>query len=139
MHRIVFNTRAEARFAKHLKVVFNPHADALGLDEPVVLFKVVNARFQFITNGLTSGFHPSGCGHVLISWVEVEFIQLFAGLHAYGIELADGFEGVAPKFKANRGLHVGRPNINRLAAGPEIAALQDGIVARVLIGHHLRQ
>ena len=139
VHRVVFDPRTETRLAKHLQILFDAHADALGLDEAVVFLEERDPLLEFGADGGRGGLHAAGSRHVLIGRVEVELLQLLAGFDADGVEFADGLEGVAPEFEPDGGFHVGRPDIDCLAAGSEVAAFQDCVVAGVLVGDQFRQ
>ena len=137
VHRVVLDARAEARLAEHLEVVLHAHPDTLGFHEAVRLLEMIDPFLELGADSGRSSFHPAWGHHVLVGRVEVELLELLARLHAHGVELADSLERIAPEFKSDGGLHVGRPDINRLAASAEVTALEDGVVTDVLVGDKL--
>ena len=139
VHRVVLDARAEACLAEHLEVVLDTHPDTLGFHEAVCLLEMIDAFFELGADSGRGSFHPTRGHHVLVGRIEVELLELLARLHAHGVELADSLKRIAPEFQADRGLHVGRPDINRLAACAEVTALEDGVVADVLVGDELRE
>ena len=134
MHRVIFNARAKTCFAQHLEVVLNPHTNALGFDEPVGLFEERHAFLEFGPDGLGCRLNAGGRSDVLVGGVEVELIKRLTRTHGDGIEFPNLLQRIAPEFQPDGGFHVGWPDIDGLAAGPEGTALEDGVVPRVLVG-----
>ena len=78
--------------------MLDAHPDALGLHEAVGLLEVSDPFFEFGADRVAGGLHAARGHHVLVGGIEVEFVELLTGLHAHRVELADGFERIAPEF-----------------------------------------
>ena len=135
MARIIFNPGTEPHFLHHFQVVLRPHLDPLRLQQPAVALEPPDALAQLLADGEDGALHFIARGHELFrreNHVRLERFQLVARQR---FKARQPFDFIAKKFHPQTVLAPGRPDLDRIAAHPEIAALEGTVIARVLEVH----
>ena len=133
--RIVFDPVADAGRLEHFEVERGALFEALGFEQFAVQHHQVERLAEFLSDALDRLLHRGAGGDVVGVGVDADLLEA-VGLDAgEGIEFDDGFELFAEEGEAPGAVfEVGGPNLDRVAAHAEGAALEACVVAFVLLG-----
>ncbi len=129
---IVLDTAAEAELTDHLEVIGRPHAQPLGFEELPFGLEPGQALLELGFDPYHAGPEAIVAGDVVRRREHRELIQFADLLARHGVDHGDRLDLVAEELHPNRGLVVGRMDLDRVTAHPELAAHQVHVVAVVL-------
>jgi hypothetical protein len=130
--RVVLDPRCEAELLQHLDVVLRALAKAMGLELLARQLELGAAGLHLLLDldhGVLEGLL---LGHVVGGRPDRDVVDRVEDLPRQRVEVLDRLDLVAEQVDSVRRLHVGAPDLEHLALGPEVAAAEHGVVARVL-------
>ena len=129
---VVLDPRADARLGQHLEVVLGADPEALRLEQLALLLELLEALAQLHLDGADGALDDLVAGDVVRGGVDGHVLHFVAHLAGQHVEGHDPLDGVAEQLDPQRGLLVGRVDLDRVAPGPERAPDQVDVVAGVL-------
>ena len=132
VHRVVLDAVAVAEFAHHLEVVRGAHPQALRLEQLVVLLELLQPHLQFGLDLAHRHRHALVAGDVVGGREHVRPLHLAQLLAGERVDGGDAVDRVAEHLDAQHRLLVGRVDLDRVAAHPEVAPAERHVVAVVL-------
>ena len=132
--RIVLDAVADPGGLEHLEVEIGALLEPLGLEELALADELVEADAQLGLDALDSLLHRRARCDVVGVGVDPDLFERVGLLAGERVELDNAFELVTEEAEAPGALLVmGGPDLEAVAAHPEAAALETGIVAAVLL------
>ncbi len=129
---VVLDPIAEADLAHHLEVVFGTHPQSLGLEQLVLAREHLKPVAELGLDLDDGPLHVLARSHVVGARVDGDVVELAEDLAGQRIEPDDAVDLVAEQLDADRVLLVGREDLDRVAARPELAPHEVHVVALVL-------
>ena len=133
--RVVLDAVAVAEFLHHLEVVLGAHAEPLRLEELALLLELGQLLLELVLDPHHGPLQPLGTGHVVRGGEHDELLELGDLLAGDRIDHEDALDLVAEQLDADRGLVIGRMQLDGVAPHPELAAHEVHVVALVLHVH----
>ena len=137
--RVVLDPRGEADLLQHLEVVGGALAQAVRLELLALGLQLGGARVQLGADLLDGALQGLVLGHVVRRRPDGDVVDRVEHLAGQRVEVLDSLDLVAEEGDPVGGLRVGGHDLEHLAARPEGAAGQVGVVALVLHLHQLAQ
>ena len=132
MAGIVFDAVAEAHFLHHLEIELGAHLEALGFEEFALRLEFGEAPVEFGADGAERAAEFVLRGDELFGGKNGQTGQRFRDMAGQRFDNADAVDVVAEEFHADGGfVHVGRVNLDHIAAHAEFAAGEGDVVAFV--------
>ena len=140
MAGVVFNAGAEAGLPHHLDVKIGSLGDPLGLEQHVFSLEIFHALPQFLLNVVAGGVDLFLRDDVVGGGIDHHVFELSMDAAGQLVHLADTVDLIAePLYAEDEIAPLGGEDLQRVAADPEITALQGHVVAGVLDRHKLLQ
>ena len=132
VHRVVLDPVAVADLADHLEVVLGPHPKALCLEQLALLLELLEAHLEFVLDLAHGDCEPLVAGDVMRGREDDRPLHLLQRLAGERVDPREAVDRVAEHLDAQHRLLVGGMDLDRVAANPELAPAERGIVAVVL-------
>ena len=137
---IVFDTGAEAGLPHHFNVKIGAFRNALGFQEHIFSLEVFHPLAQLLLNVVTGCIDLFLWDNIVGGRVDHHMLQLSVDAAGQLIHFADAVDLIAePLNPENVITALGREDLQRVAADPEIAALEGHIIAGILDRHKFMQ
>ena len=137
--RVVLDAVAVAELAQHLHVELRALAQAVRLEQLALLLELLRARLELVADLADRALDRRAVGRVVGGRPDAHVLELLDDLARERVEVLDLLDLVAEEDRAVGRLRVGREHLERLAAHPERAAAERGVVARVHVVDELAQ
>ena len=135
--RVVLDAGAGAHLEQHLDVEAGARLQSLRLEQLAGALQLVQALGELDPDRLHGALDRGALGDEVLRRVDGALVEHGDGVAGERIDAADALHRVAPQLDAVRLLHVGRVDLDGVAAHPEGALLEGGVVAAVLDAHQL--
>ncbi len=132
VHRVVLDAVAVADLADHLEVVLGAHPEALGLEQLALLLELLQSDLELVLDLGHGHCQPLVAGDVVRRREDDRALHLLQRLTGQRVDPGEPVDRVAEHLDPQHRLVVGGVDLDRVAADPELAAAERGVVAVVL-------
>ncbi len=135
--RVILDAGAGAHLEQHLDVKAGARLEPLCLEQLAGRLELEQPLGQFGPDCLHGALDGGPLGDEVLGRIDGALVEHRDGVAGERIDAADTLHGVAPQLDAIRLLHVGRVDLDRVAADTEGALLERGVVPAVLDAHQV--